>query len=256
MWYGWIAEKIGLNALVFGSKMPVPEYAETLEIFACVIIGYLLGSINSAIIVSGKLFGKDIRNYGSGNAGLTNMMRVFGKKAGLFTLLGDMLKTALSVLLGAWVSFGPAIKEEGGYIAALFCVLGHIAPIYYKFKGGKGVLAAATAILILDPFVFLLLIATFALVLAIFRYVSMASVIAAFFYPAYVYIIELNLVGRVPGIFKMLFATIVALMVIVMHRKNLERVYKGTESKFSFKSKPTAKQEDEDLDDIDEEDGE
>lgn len=243
MWYGFIAEKIGLNTIVFGSGKLVPEAAATLEIFACVVIGYLLGSINSAIIVSGKLFGKDIRNYGSGNAGLTNMLRVFGKKAALFTLLGDMLKTALSVLLGTWVCYSPTLEVQGGYLAALFCVLGHIAPIYYRFKGGKGVLAAATAILILDPFVFLLLIATFALVLFVFRYVSMASVIAAFFYPAYVYIIEINLVHQIPGFFKMLFATIVSLMVIVMHRKNIERVYKGTENKFSFKSKPTAKSE-------------
>ena len=248
-WYGWIAEKIGLNAVVFGKGALVPEAAATLEILACVVIGYLLGSINSAIIVSGKLFGKDIRGFGSGNAGLTNMLRVFGKKAALFTLLGDMLKTALSVLLGAFVSYSPAFNVEGAYIAALFCVLGHIAPVYYKFKGGKGVLASATAILILDPAVFLLLIATFALVLFIFRYVSMASVIAAFFYPAYVYIIEVNLAGHVPGIFKMLFATITALMVIVMHRKNIERVYKGTESKFSFKSKPTVQKEEEDDED-------
>lgn len=249
MWYGWIAEKIGLNTFVFGNGTVVPEAVSTLEILACVVIGYLLGSINSAIIVSGKLFGKDIRNFGSGNAGLTNMLRVFGKKAALFTLLGDMLKSALSVLLGTWISYSPAFNVEGGYIAALFCVLGHIAPVYYKFKGGKGVLAAATAILILDPFVFLLLIATFALVLFIFRYVSMASVIAAFFYPAYVYIIEINLVHQVPGIFKMLFATITALMVIVMHRKNIERVYKGTESKFSFKSKPQAQKEEDEEDD-------
>ncbi len=250
MWYDWISSKIGLNALIFGSV--VPDWAATVEILLCAVIGYLLGSINSAIIVSGKMFGKDIRNYGSGNAGLTNMLRVFGKKAALFTLLGDMLKAAVAVLLGALVCYS---SSEGAYLAALFCVLGHIAPVYYKFKGGKGVLAAATTILLLDPVVFLLLILTFALVLFLFRYVSLASVLAAFLYPAYIYVINLVLIGTAPGIFKTLFAVVMAAMVIFMHRKNIERIGKGTENRFSFKSKPTVESEDTDDDEADE-DGE
>lgn len=243
MWYDWISTKIGLNALAFSDV--IPDWALSLEILGCAIIGYLLGSINSAIIVSGRMFGKDIREYGSGNAGLTNMLRVFGKKAALFTLLGDMAKTALSVIIGAWLY----LPSEGAYLAALFCVLGHIAPVYYRFKGGKGVLATATAILFLDPVVFLLLIATFAIVLFLCRYVSMASVIAAFLYPTYVYIIDYTFTGAPPRVFKLLFAVVAAMMVIFMHRKNMERVYKGQENKFSFKSKPSATDKDEDEDD-------
>lgn len=254
MWYDWISAKIGLNTLLFDKI--VPSWASSLEIFGCAIIGYLLGSINSAIIVSGKLYGDDIRKYGSGNAGLTNMLRVFGKKAALFTLLGDMAKTALSVLLGAWLY----MPSEGAYLAALFCVLGHIAPVYYKFKGGKGVLAAATAILLLDPIVSLLLIVTFALVVLLCRFVSMGSVIAAFLYPAYVYIIDKTFTGAPPRIFKLLFSVVVALMVIFMHRKNIERVYRGEENRFSFKSKPVkqAEESDDELgeDEFDEEEDE
>lgn len=234
MWYINLSKKIGLNLLLFGANGTVPDYAATLELFACVLIGYFLGSINSAIITSKALYGKDIRNYGSGNAGLTNSLRVFGKKAALFTLLGDMLKSALSVFLGAWVCYNP---EEGAYLAGLFCVLGHIAPIYYGFKGGKGVLASATMILILDPFVFLCLIVTFALILLLTRFVSMASVISAFLYPAYMYILEKTVMGNPPSFFKLLFALIVAGLVIFMHRQNIQRVYNGEENRFSFKFK-------------------
>lgn len=245
MWYDLISKHIGFNTLVFGGN--VPDYAKTLEIFACVIIGYLLGSINTAIITSKGLYGKDIRGFGSGNAGMTNMLRVYGKKAALITLGGDVLKSAVSVVLGAWVCYN---SNEGAYLAGLFCVLGHIAPIYYRFKGGKGVLAAATMILLLDPVVFLLLIATFALVLFLFRYVSMASVFAAFLYPAYIYVIERMFTGHAPGFFKMFFAVVIAILVIFMHRKNIERVYNGNENKFSLKSKPTA-EVDKDEDDLD-----
>lgn len=95
--------------------------------------GYFAGSMNFAIMISKEKYGDDIRKYGSGNAGMTNMIRVYGKKAGLLTLLGDSLKTSAVVLLGRFLA-----GESGAYIAGLFCVLGHIAPVWYKFKGEKG----------------------------------------------------------------------------------------------------------------------
>lgn len=249
MWYSWLSKHIGINALAYGGNIP-PEWASTLQLFACVIVGYLLGSINPSIIVSRKLYGNDIRNFGSGNAGLTNMLRVYGKKAALFTLCGDMLKTALSVGLGAciygvehWTVVDRSM--EGAYLAALFCVLGHIAPIYYKFRGGKGVLAAATAILLLDPYVFLMLLAIFALVLALTRYVSMSSITAAFFYPALTYIAHNYIMKVPPAMFTMLFSVICAVMVIYMHRENIKRVANGKENKLSFGGK---KKTDEDED--------
>ena len=250
MWYSWLSKQIGINALFFGGNFP-PDWAGTLELFACMVVGYLLGSINPSIIVSRRLYGKDIRESGSGNAGLTNMLRVYGKKAALFTLGGDMLKTALSVALGACiygVDNGIIVDRymEGAYLAALFCVLGHIAPVYYKFRGGKGVLATATAILLLDPLVFLMLLAIFALVLLCTRYVSMASITAAFFYPALTYITRTYLTEIAPGMWTMLFSAICALMVIFMHRENIKRVAYGKENKLSFGGKKKKDDDDED----------
>ncbi len=253
MWYTWVSERIGLNALLF-NESAVPDWLIVVEVALCIIVGYLCGSINSAIIVSKKLYGKDIRTFGSGNAGTTNMLRTFGKKAALFTLLGDMAKSALSVLLGALIFGGFkgtvwADGTEGAYLAGLFCVLGHIAPIFYRFKGGKGVLAAATMILMLDPIVFLLVIAVFVLTVALSKYVSMGSVAAAFLYPGFTIMVhQWNHHGFMPAIFKMAFTVIIALMVIFMHRENLARVYNGTESKLSFKKKPQDEDDEEEDD--------
>jgi len=166
------------------------EINQTLAIFfyvlgtlICVVIPYLLGSFNTAIIVSKYLYHDDIRKYGSGNAGLTNMHRVYGKKGALYTLLGDVLKQFLSVSIGMLV-----MGRNGAFLAGTFCILGHIAPIYFRFKGGKGVLAAATMVLMMDPIMFLVLFAVFALVVLIFRYISLGSMMAGFVYPALVFL--------------------------------------------------------------------
>jgi glycerol-3-phosphate acyltransferase PlsY len=103
----------------------------------CMTVSYLLGSLNFAIIISGKTYRQDIRNHGSKNAGMTNMMRTYGKKAAALTLLGDMLKAVVSCLIGYAL-----IGQLGAYIAGLFCMIGHIFPVFYRFKGGKGVACA------------------------------------------------------------------------------------------------------------------
>lgn len=250
MWYDWISDKIGLNALLRSAEAftVLPEWLSTLEIIFAALCGYLLGSINSAIIVSGRLYGKDIRDYGSGNAGLTNMVRVFGKKAGILTFIGDVLKSALSVFLGAWFCGGSYTGSmDGAYLAGLFCVIGHIMPVYYKFRGGKGVLAAATMILLLDPLVLFCLLIAFVLVLLLTRYVSMGSVVAAFLYPALTYITHRYLTGSPPGIFKMLFCFVCGLLVIFAHRENIARVYHGKENRISLfgRGKKRADEDDE-----------
>lgn len=264
MWYDWIAEKIGLNAMLMraGAFELTPVWLTVTELFLCAIAGYLLGSINSAIIVSGKLYGKDIRNFGSGNAGLTNMLRTFGKKAGLLTLAGDMLKAVLSVFIGAWLCGDTFIGSkdgalligsmEGAYLAGMFCVIGHIAPVYYRFKGGKGVLAAATMILLLDPYVFMWLALIFVLVVLVTRFVSMGSVIAAFFYPAITYIAHTYATEWVPGVFTMLFCFVCGVLVIFMHRENIKRVFHGKENKLSFGPKKKKTEDDDDDDEDDE----
>ncbi len=196
----------------------------------CVICAYLLGSLNSAIIVSKYKFNQDIRSFGSGNAGLTNMHRVYGKDGALLTLAGDIGKQIASILIGI-ILFG----QNGAYIAGAFCMIGHIFPVYYRFKGGKGVLTAATMILVIDPMIFLVLFVIFALVLFITRYVSLSSIIAAITYPAAVNVAAIARTGNSAPLFELLFAMFIGCMVIYMHRANLKRIFNNEESKFSFK---------------------
>lgn len=198
----------------------------------CAIISYLLGSLNSAIIVSKYKYNQDIRNFGSGNAGLTNMHRVYGKDGALLTLAGDIAKQILSVLVGIIL-----VGQTGAYLAGLFCILGHIFPIYYRFKGGKGVLTAATMILCINPVIFAVLFIIFAAVLFFTRYVSLSSIIASICYPAAIYYYDKFVTGNPPPMFNLTFGCVVGLLVIFMHRTNLYRLFNGTESKFSFKKK-------------------
>lgn len=196
------------------------------------VAGYLLGSISSAILISTKKYGKDIRTFGSGNAGATNMLRTFGKGAAGLTFLGDMAKCAASVLVGRLL-----IGETGAYIAGMFCMLGHIFPCYFKFKGGKGVVCAATTILLVDPIIFAVLIVVFAVVVLISRYVSLGSIICGFIYPAVVfYRFKLGLASATTP-FILICSIIMGFMVILMHRENLKRLYRGRERKISFSKK-------------------
>lgn len=207
--------------------------AVTAIMFAAVaVLAYCLGSINFANMTSRALYNEDIRKYGSKNAGMTNMFRVYGKTAGIYTLAGDALKTAAAVFFGRLIG-----GETVAYLAAMFCVLGHIAPIKYKFKGGKGVLSSAIAVLCLDPEIFAILLCVFALVLLIWRYVSLASVIAAFVYPGLVIFFANVRFGTPPQIIPLVFALFVGLFIILMHRSNLQRISERTENKFSFKKK-------------------
>ena len=135
------------------------------------IFAYLLGSLNSGVLISRIVFREDIRNYGSGNAGTTNMMRTYGKKFAVITLLGDALKAAAAVWLGYLLS-----GYNGGFVAFFFCVVGHAYPVFFNFKGGKGVACTAAAILCLKPTVFLLLLALFILIVLFSKYISLGSV--------------------------------------------------------------------------------
>lgn len=194
----------------------------------CAVAAYLLGSLNSAIIVSKAKYKQDIRKFGSGNAGLTNMHRVYGKDGAVWTLVGDIAKQIVSVLIGALL-----LGRQGAYIAGAFCILGHILPVYYGFKGGKGVLTAATMILIIDPMVFAVLFVIFALVLIFTQYVSLASIIAALAYPG-----AIGIAYGTGALFEIMFAMLVGCIVIFMHRTNLYRLFNNQESKFSFRKKP------------------
>lgn len=194
------------------------------------IIPYLLGSINTAVAISRLFYRDDIRNHGSGNAGTTNMLRTYGKIAALGTLLGDVVKTALSVTLASFLMS----VHFGGWIAGLFCMIGHVFPIYYRFKGGKGVLCAATAIAFLSPYSFLIAILIFVAIVGMSKYVSLGSIVAAFFLPLLVNM--QNVLAETGGV-NGLISVVMACFVIWCHRENIKRIGNRTESKLSFKKK-------------------
>ncbi len=205
----------------------------------CALIGYFFGSFNFALILSKKMYNEDIRNYGSKNAGTTNMMRTYGKKAAFLTILGDILKAVAAVAIGC---FAMGINF-GGYLTGLFCVIGHVFPAYYGFKGGKGVATAAAVILMLNPFVFLCVIGVFVITVLLSRYVSLGSVLAAAVFPLLTYTTLFSPENTLPHRgFAFLFSFVMAVIVIVRHKENLSRLAHGTESKFSFKrsKKPTS----------------
>jgi glycerol-3-phosphate acyltransferase PlsY len=201
---------------------------------------YALGSLNFAVIISKLKYHDDIRKYGSGNAGMTNMLRTYGKADAALTFAGDMLKTMVSIVIGMLL-----VGSVGGgnYVAGFFAILGHVYPVYYKFKGGKGVVAAATTILMLDPRIFLILVTVFAVIVAISRYISLGSVVCAMLYPLLVYVVNktawLGMNGAVGEFLyvSVIFAFVIGMFVIILHRKNIERLMTGKESKISLKSK-------------------
>lgn len=195
------------------------------------VIGYLLGSINTAVLISRIFYHDDIRRYGSGNAGMTNMMRTYGKKAAIMTLIGDMAKTAVSVGIGALLA-----AEAGMYIAGLFSVIGHIFPVFFGFKGGKGVASTAALVLCTEPLVFFVLIFMFICIVAMSKFISLGSVMCAMMYPLvlnrmYLLLHHTQGVPFVPTI----VSFIVMVLIIAKHRDNILRLMKGQENKFSFK---------------------
>ena len=224
--------------------------AYAIAIVLCMALGYLLGSVNSAIVVSRIKYGQDIRNYGSKNAGMTNMFRVYGKTGGLLTLAGDFIKTLISVLfaeilLGNGLFF---IGSEGAYVAGFFCMLGHIFPLYYKFKGGKGVLVTAATLLLVEPIVFLIMFVIFAVIFIGSKMVSLASVMSALLLPVIVDSYYKVLVGHggAAGAIRMIIIFLTAGIVVFMHRANIKRIYNGEESKMElFKKKKLPETSDE-----------
>ena len=191
------------------------------------LIGYALGSLNFGLIISKLIYRDDIRKYGSGNAGTTNMLRTFGKGAAIGTILGDALKVVVAILV-SYLLVGSF--RGGGYIAGLCAIIGHVYPVYYGFKGGKGVVTAAITILMLDPAIFLVVFTVFVVVVAIWRYISLASIISAAVYPMITYAAS----SANPGP-KVLFAFLIAAFVIFLHRGNIQRLIEGKENKLSFK---------------------
>ena len=154
-----------------------------LQILATVVIGYLVGSVSFSIIFTRLFDKKDIRTMGSGNAGFTNVLRSVGKLPSILTFIFDFAKGLLAVYLGMLIfqaSGAPFIvKQCGIYLAGVACILGHVFPLYFHFKGGKGVLTSAALILIIDWRIFLIVVGVFLIVFLISKIISLASISAA-----------------------------------------------------------------------------
>ncbi|MDE6132036.1 MAG: glycerol-3-phosphate 1-O-acyltransferase PlsY [Oscillospiraceae bacterium] len=215
------------------------------------IISYLLGSCNSSIIVVRLLKHEDVREHGSKNAGLTNTLRCYGKIPALFTLVGDLAKGVISVLLSILVFHimigeGSFDRQTVGYISGIFAILGHIFPIYYGFRGGKGVLVACSILLVIDWQTFVIIIPFFAVVLLISKYVSVASISSAVFYPVLTFLLHYFLQHEPLNncIVHTALVAVTSALLIYMHRTNIQRLKNGTENKFIKKKTPTEPKED------------
>ena len=192
------------------------------------IIAYLIGSINFSVIISKKVAGFDVRDKGSGNAGTTNMLRTVGKKAAAITLVCDILKGVISILLAKligniWKGLDIELLVQ---LAGIFVILGHTFPVFFKFKGGKGV-ATSLGVILTTNWQIGLICLVFALILIVLtQMVSVGSVAAAILYP----VLTIFMAGNYT-----ISAIIIAVLIVFNHRENVKRILAGTENKISFK---------------------
>jgi glycerol-3-phosphate acyltransferase PlsY len=207
-----------------------------LVIIATAVAAYLLGSVNFAIIVSRLHAKDDVRKHGSGNAGMTNILRTYGKGPAAVTALGDLAKTVIAIFLAKWIFARAGIMDiDPGYIAGLFVILGHVYPVYFGFRGGKGVITTLGVMLIVNPVAFLIIVAIFVPLIFITKIVSLSSVLGAILYPILTYAFTYMQNG--PIRYNTAFALLYAAIVLYGHRDNIKRLLRGEENKFGQKKK-------------------
>lgn len=206
------------------------------------IISYLLGSLNFGVILSNSIKKDDVRNHGSGNAGTTNMLRNYGKGYAAMTIIGDMLKVGVAIAV-AFVIYrnAPAMNlsifQEYDFdinmflksFAGFFCVLGHIFPCFFKFKGGKGVATSGGMVFIVDWRIALILLAIFIVIVAVTRYVSLGSIVIAVLYPVFIFVFHRSIILTA-------IALVFTVIVITAHRENIKKLVTHTENKIKFSS--------------------
>lgn len=198
------------------------------------VIAYLLGSISFSVIFSKKIAGIDVRQEGSKNAGTTNVLRTVGKKAAALTLVCDILKGVVAILIAYAISF---ITEELNaallvQIAGIFAIIGHTFPVFFKFKGGKGIATSLGILLLVNYQIGLICLVFWIIIVAFTRMVSLGSIMAAILFPVLTIFITQNYF--VEGNY-IIFGIIVAVMVVFNHRSNVKRILGGNENKLSFK---------------------
>src|SRR5215472_7476892 len=198
---------------------------DILKIFAALALGYLLSSLNTAVLV-GKIYGKDIRTHGSKSAGLTNTLRVLGRSAAIFVLAGDILKGIIACIIGLRLgvdAYGGDAKDCISLLAAgAGADIGHNWPIYFSFKGGKGVLTAVTVLFMLDWVMALICLGIFVIVVALTSYVSLGTICAALFF---------LVIAFVPAfehtIYFCTFSVLMAFIITYKHKQNIQRLLLG-----------------------------
>ena len=224
---------------MFDNGVPLP-----LLIAATAVIAYFCGCFNGAVIVSKYILRDDVRNHGSGNAGLTNFYRTFGGPLTFVVILCDVLKAVVAVLLGSWL-LGSAFGQNGyadsvrissmwalfgEYWAALFCLLGHMFPCMFHFKGGKGILSGGTIAIMMDWRIALVVWGGFLILAVLTKWVSLGSIWAGASFPFATWFVYQDL-------FLLVLSIIIGGLIVWKHRGNLKRILSGTESKFSLHKK-------------------
>lgn len=214
-------------------------------VIICVVIAaisYLLGSLNFGIIISKRIQHDDVRTHGSGNAGTTNMMRNYGKIWGILTIIGDMAKVGVAIAIAyliinlsnqidsVYAVFGTNSDTIIKSFAGIFCVMGHIFPCFFNFKGGKGVATCGGMCFIIDWRIALILLAMFAVTVIITKYVSLGSIIMAIFFPVFMYVFHRSVAITI-------IALVFSVIVITAHRENIKRLINHTESKIGSHKK-------------------
>jgi acyl phosphate:glycerol-3-phosphate acyltransferase len=201
-------------------------------IISLAVFAYLLGSIPTAVWVGKMFYGVDVRTQGSGNAGATNTIRVLGWKAGVPVLLFDVFKAWAAVKLPVLFSVGLDVDTLINFqlLLGALAVAGHVFPVFAGFRGGKGVASITGIVVALFPGAFLMVLGVFIVLLVIFSYVSLASVISSIAFPLIAIFIF-----RTEHPLLLVFSILVAIVVPVLHRKNIRRLLKGTEPKFVFR---------------------
>ncbi|MFV0497265.1 MAG: glycerol-3-phosphate 1-O-acyltransferase PlsY [Candidatus Fimivivens sp.] len=198
------------------------------------VVAYLMGSINCAVLFSTLFYGDDVRRHGSGNAGTTNMLRTYGAKAAALTFVGDILKGVFAVMLGRLLFSLSGAQEQqiyGAYLAGYVAILGHMYPLYFRFKGGKGVATGLGAVCAINPPVFGVVFIIGVIVAGVSGFVSLASLLGAILFPLLLAGSMLLIDGAVAPM-ELLLACGLALLVIYNHRENVKRLFSGTENKF------------------------
>lgn len=207
-------------------------YLENTALFIGIAIGlavvsYFVGSVNFSLLIS-KMYGKDVRAGGSGNAGATNMVRQFGKKAGVLTFVGDFSKALILSTIGLLLA-----GMHGSLIAGFFCIIGHAYPVYFKFKGGKGFSSMVAIMIVTNPLVFSVVGTLYLVLLFGTRMVSFAAIMTMVIYP---FVMNMDFLGGGPGL-HVLLASLCAFMIIFLHRKNIVRIFNHTEPKINLSKK-------------------